>query len=263
MKCGLTEKKKGRYTDSIGIDAYIWYEKDWKHDDYDHVHQRYQLTYVEEGYQYFHIENKIYLVPQNHLIWIPSGKNHHAESDAATVNLMVVLFRSVFDHAFYDDVHVFSAPPVLKEMLRYAAKWNQMTEAEEEQKYFLNALLYSLPHFCSEKESLSIPIPADKRLVSVCNYINRNYSETLSIEILAEISIMSVRSLQRIFKKETGITIQKYTQLIRILKSIELIDTRQYTLSQIALMIGYKSLPAFTNSYFSIMKEKAKVTNKF
>jgi transcriptional regulator GlxA family with amidase domain len=36
---------------------------------------------------------------------------------------------------------------------------------------------------------------------------------------------MSVRSLQRIFKNETGITLQKYLQLTRILKSIELIDT--------------------------------------
>lgn len=37
---------------------------------------------------------------------------------------------------------------------------------------------------------------------------------------------MSVRSLQRIFKNETGITLQKYLQLTRILKSIELIDTK-------------------------------------
>ncbi len=59
MKCGLSEKRKGEFDDEINIDAYVWYEKDWTHDDYDHTHQRYQLTYVEEGYQYFHIENKI------------------------------------------------------------------------------------------------------------------------------------------------------------------------------------------------------------
>ncbi|WET50859.1 AraC family transcriptional regulator [Chryseobacterium indologenes] len=262
MKCGLVEKRRGEFDDEIGIAAYVWYEKDWTHDDYDHIHQRYQLTYVEEGYQYFHIENKIYLVPQNHLIWIPSGKRHLTQSEASTVNLMVILFKEVFDNDFYNEVHVFSAPPVLKEMLQYASKWNKLLDENEEQGYFLTALLSSLPHFCTEKEGLQIPIPVDSRLLPVCNYINKNYMEQLSIDALADISLMSIRSLQRIFKRETGITVQKYMQLIRILKSIELINTGQYTLSQIALMIGYKSLSAFTTSYYGIMKEKAKMIGK-
>lgn len=263
MKCGLLEKRQGEFDDEIGIAAYVWYEKDWTHDDYDHVHQRYQLTYVEEGYQYFHIENKIYLVPQNHLIWIPSGKRHLTQSEAGTVNLMVILFKEVFDNDFYNEVHVFSAPSVLKEMLQYASKWNKLLDENEEQTYFLKALLSSLPHFCTEKKGLQIPIPVDSRLLPVCNYINKNYMEQLSIDTLADISLMSIRSLQRIFKRETGITVQKYIQLIRILKSIELINTGQYTLSQIALMIGYKSLSAFTTSYFGIMKEKARISGKF
>ena len=39
MKCGLSEKRKGEFDDEINIDAYVWYEKDWTHDDYDHTHQ--------------------------------------------------------------------------------------------------------------------------------------------------------------------------------------------------------------------------------
>jgi transcriptional regulator GlxA family with amidase domain len=45
-----------------------------------------------------------------------------------------------------------------------------------------------------------------------------------------------------------------YFQLIRVLKSIELIDTKQYTLSEIGFMVGYKSLAAFTASYYSAMR---------
>ncbi|WP_228464186.1 AraC family ligand binding domain-containing protein [Chryseobacterium indologenes] len=47
------------------------------------------LLFVEEGYQYFHIDQKIYLVPQYHVIWMPSGKAHKITSEAQTVNLMV------------------------------------------------------------------------------------------------------------------------------------------------------------------------------
>jgi AraC-like DNA-binding protein len=223
------------------------------------LHARAQLTYVEEGYQYFHIDQKIYLVPKNHVIWIPSGVKHRITSEAKTVNLMLILFSSVVQTPFFDMVHVFSAPPVLREMLLYASKWNKLAIEDEEQNIFLKAVLKSLPNFCENSNSLEIPVPTNERLIPVCNYINANYQYNFSIDDVAKLGSMSVRSLQRIFKNETGITLQKYHQLIRILKSIELIDNKQYTLSEIAFKIGYKSLAAFTASYFLIMKEKAKV----
>lgn len=259
VKCGLTEKSRGTYVDEIPADAYIWFEENWQHDEYQHTHQRYQLTYVAEGYQYFHIEQKIYLVPQNHIIWIPADREHGTTSEAKTVHLMVVLFQSVPEKDFYKDVHVFPAPAVLKEMLFYASKWNKLLTRDDEQQLFLRAMLNSLPNFCEENSGLQIPVPADSRLIPICSYINANYRYNFDIHELAKKAKMSVRSLQRIFKQETGITLQKYMQSIRILKSIELIDTQRYTLSEIAYQVGYQSLPAFTSSYYSIMKTKPKL----
>ncbi|HBV14472.1 helix-turn-helix domain-containing protein [Chryseobacterium carnipullorum] len=259
VKCGLKEKTNSNLVDTIGKEAYVWCEKDWKHDDHEHAHQRAQLTFVEEGYQYFHIDQKIYLVPQYHVIWIPSGKAHRITSEAKTVNLMVFLFKTIFEDDFYENIHVFAVPPVLKEMLLYASKWNQLTEEDEEQDLFFKAILKSLPNFCRESSYLEIPVPSDARLIPVCTYINSNFKYSLNADELAEKAQMSVRSLQRIFKSETGITLQKYHQLVRILKSIELIDGGQLTLSQIAYKVGYQSLSAFTSSYYSIMKSKPRV----
>lgn len=259
LKCGLKEHAQSRFVDTIEKEAYVWCEKNWKHDDYDHTHHRAQLTFVEEGYQYFHIDQKIYLVPQHHVIWVPSGKAHRISSEAQTVNLMVFLFRSVFNEDFYRHVHVFPVPPVLKEMLLYASKWNQLLTEDEEQDLFFKAILKSLPNFCKESSYLEIPVPSDVRLIPVCEHINSNFRYSLDTDLLAEKAQMSVRSLQRIFKNETGITLQKYLQLVRILKSIELLDTGQYTLSQIAYKVGYQSLSAFTASYQAIMKSRPTV----
>ncbi|MGL6127678.1 AraC family transcriptional regulator [Chryseobacterium artocarpi] len=259
LKCGLLEKTESHFVDTTEKEAYVWCEKDWKHDTYEHVHDRAQLTFVEEGYQYFHIDQKIYLVPQHHVIWIPSKKAHKTTSEAQTVNLMVFLFKSVFDDDFYQNVQVFAAPPVLKEMLFYTSKWNQSLEENEEQDIFFKAILKSLPNFYKESSGLEIPVPTDVRLIPVCKDINVNFKYNLDIDKLAEKATMSVRSLQRIFKKETGITLQKYLQLTRILKSIELIDTQQYTLSEIAYKVGYQSLSAFTTAYFAVMQSKPKV----
>ncbi len=247
---------------NISSKAYVWFEENWHHEQLPHTHEHYQLTYVEEGYQYFHIDQKVYFVPQNHVILIPSSTLHRTTSDSKSVILKVVLFRIVPTDVFYHQVQVFSAPRVLKEMLLYSAKWNKKTEEDLEQTIFLHAILNSLPHFYQENDWLQIPIPRDTRLSTISQYINKNYKYNLSTDELAEIAKMSTRTLQRVFKQETGITIKKYVQLIRILKSIELIDDNQYTLSEIAYRVGYKSLSAFTNSYATIMKSTPKQSSR-
>jgi len=62
--------------------------------------------------------------------------------------------------------------------------------------------------------------------------------------------------LERIFKKETGLTLSKYQQMLRIIKSMELLSDPQLTVSEIAYKVGYKSLQAYTNSFYSIMKNR-------
>lgn len=262
IKCGLTESKRGEYSDFINLDAYVWYEKNWKHDDYEHVHQRGQLSFVAKGYQYFYIENSIYLVPQNHVIWIPSGVKHKSRSEAEHIDLMVVLYRYAPEIDFFKTVHVFAVPSVLREMLWYASKWSQNLDENTEQHHFLQAILNSLPHFCSENHNLQIPVPSSEKLIPICEDINKNFKYSIDINILAEKVSMSARSLQRNFKAETGITVQKYHQLIRILKSIELVEQEKFTLTEIAYMVGYKSLPAFTSSYQAIMKSGPRAVKK-
>ena len=255
-RCGLIEVAKGNYQEDIEKDAFVWHQENYQHDDDEHMHARGQLTFVEEGYQYFHTGKSIYLVPQNHVVWIPSNLKHKTSSESTAVNLMVLLFKPILSHDFYNQVHVFPCPPVLREMLRYARKWNRLLETDQEEQVFLHALLNSLPNFCEDNEALQIPVPADPRLKTVCNYIHTNYAEGLNIELFASFANMSPRNLQRIFSKETGITIQKYVQLVRIIKSMALIDSKLYTLSEIAFKIGYQSLAAFRASYSSILKKR-------
>ena len=192
------------------------------------------------------------------MIWIPANKLHRTTSEAKTVNPMLILFKEVFKDDFYNDIHVFVAPPILKEMMLYASKWNKFLVEEKEQKIFLNSMLYSLPHFCDENHNLELPVLVDTRLIPVSEYIHFHYSTNFNLNELADKANMSARNLQRIFKQETGITLQKYMQLVRILKSIELIDTNNFTLSEIAYQVGYKSLSAFTASYFAVTKTKPK-----
>lgn len=68
MKNNSTDNIPRKTADHISAEAYVWFEESWQHEKISHTHKHYQLTYVEEGYQYFHIDQKIYFVPQHHIM---------------------------------------------------------------------------------------------------------------------------------------------------------------------------------------------------
>ncbi|WP_286769822.1 AraC family transcriptional regulator [Sphingobacterium sp. 40-24] len=97
-------------------------------------------------------------------------------------------------------------------------------------------------------------LPHESRLQTVLNHLHDHYTEAITLDEIAMLSNLSLRTIERLFKKETGMTLAKYQQLLRIIKSLELLSTKQFTISQIAYKVGYKSVQAFTNSFYAVMK---------
>ncbi|WP_337042299.1 GlxA family transcriptional regulator [Emticicia sp. 17c] len=75
----------------------------------------------------------------------------------------------------------------------------------------------------------------------VQDWLQDNISQKSSLPELAEIACMSTRNLTRVFKKETGISINDFTTLIRKEKIKALVKNPDMTQSQIARHCGLKS----------------------
>ncbi|MGO1244979.1 MAG: AraC family transcriptional regulator [Sphingobacterium sp.] len=240
--------------DGISKSHFVWFEDNWVHDNVLHKHTKAQLIYVESGFQYLTVNEKVYLLPQKHAAWIPPNAVHKTNSHSEKIKLMVMFFDVNKDDLFYHQVSVFSVSPVLKEMIKYAEKWSKNTAEDVDENIFLSALYNELPNFVADAIQLHISLPEDKRLTNAIKYLNNNYKKDIKIEELSEIASLSLRSIERIFKKETGLTLSKYQQMLRIIKSLELLSTNKWTISEIAYKVGYKSLQAYTNSFRSVMQ---------
>lgn len=233
---------------------FVWFEEDWVHDNELHQHTKAQLVYVESGFQYLTVEEKIYLLPQNHAAWIPSNAMHKTNSHSKQIKLMVLFFDVDQADSFYNEVTIFSVPPVLKEMIKYAEKWSKNIDENENETVFLASMYKELPHFVAQSLKLHISLPKDMRLNKAIDYLNNEYTSDVKMDDLSEISGLSLRTLERIFKKETHLTLKKYQQMLRIIKSLELLSSQELTISEIAFKVGYRSLQAYTNSFYNIMQ---------
>ncbi|MCQ9633435.1 AraC family transcriptional regulator [Chryseobacterium sp. WG23] len=240
--------------DELHKPYFVWFEEDWIHDDVLHQHQKGQLVYVESGFQYITIEERIYLLPQNHAVWIPPNTIHKTNSHSEKINLMIMFAEVDKKDSFYHEVNVFSVPPVLKEMIRYVEKWSKLLSKDADETIFLKALFNELPHFVEHSLKLHICLPKDKRLTKVIKHLHHDYHKEIRIEDLGETALLSTRTLERIFKKETGLTLSKYQQMLRIIKSLELLSSGNLTISETAYEVGYKSVQAYTRSFQSVMQ---------
>lgn len=184
--------------EGIQKSTYVWFEENWIHDDELHSHRKGQLIYVEQGFQYLTVAGKMYLLPQNHVAWIPPQ------------------FDSSQEHLFFNQVQLFSAPKVLREMILYTEKWSKLREENEQERVFLGALLHELPYFCSQLLHLEITLPHESRLQTVLNHLHDHYTEAITLDEIAMLSNLSLRTIERLFKKETGMTLAKYQQLLLI-----------------------------------------------
>ncbi|MFP3391736.1 helix-turn-helix domain-containing protein [Brevibacillus sp. SIMBA_040] len=84
-----------------------------------------------------------------------------------------------------------------------------------------------------------IPYQHKNLVEQALDYIQKNYYESISVELLADILACSSRHLSRLFKRQTGSTPIDYMIKLRMEKAKELLLTTEASLQEIAEGIGY------------------------
>lgn len=80
----------------------------------------------------------------------------------------------------------------------------------------------------------------------VINYIQLHLEEELSLNYLADQFGKNASALSHSFSKETGISLTKFIQQARMREAIRLFNTTDFSISDVAVMVGYQDF-----SYFS------------
>lgn len=100
------------------------------------------------------------------------------------------------------------------------------------------------------KKIVEIRNRKDKRLVKIIkDYINENYHEPISLNMIAENIYLSPSYISDLFKKQTGENITDYLAKVRIEKAKILLKDLQIKSYEIGEMVGYKD-PAYFSKVF-------------
>lgn len=85
------------------------------------------------------------------------------------------------------------------------------------------------------------------------DYIQRHYSETLTLSNVADYIHINHTYLSRVIKEELGMGFSDLLNLIRIEKAKKLLKNPSYNVNEIANMVGYSSPQYFNHSFKKIV----------
>lgn len=117
----------------------------------------------------------------------------------------------------------------------------------ENVRIFQSAQQAMSEHFrpCKRCKPSGQRLPDDDWVAQITQYIDMNYSETITLETLADVCHGSPYHLHRTFKRIKGITPVEYIQRTRIAKAIEYLATTDKAIAEIALYVGIPNTAYF------------------
>ena len=103
----------------------------------------------------------------------------------------------------------------------------------------------------------------ENRLLPAIDYINRFYDRDISSNELAGICKLSVSHFRRVFKEKMNLTPLKYRETVRIYWAKKLLISDLFTVSEIALKLGYYDVYHFSKDFkkYTNMSPKEYIRN--
>lgn len=220
-----------------------------------HNHIKGQFLYTEGGVVHVTTDEKNYFLPARHYMWIPPGIMHSIKANAEHVMMRNLYFPVVEgEAAFYSQIAIYPVNDLLLEMLFFTGRWNgQVTPQQTTAFTFMQSLKNILPEISSYSLPLSLPYPKTDRLLEIVRFLYEHMDEDILFPDLARQFGYSERTLSRVFMQELNMSFVQFFTLQRMMKALQLLLEEKHTVNETAYMVGYNSVPTFSNTFRKIV----------
>lgn len=210
-----------------------------------HSHPWVQVSYALRGVLQIRTADGLFLAPPQWAILVPPGQEH------TVVNTPGTAMRSLYvvNTAFPDvgaACEVLAVSDLLREMIRhFSGLPAEYDEAGAEGR--LVQVMLDLIH-AAPRVAFTLPWPSDPALRDICTEIVNAPQRPLRLKLWSADMGVSVRTVERAFMRQTGMTLRKWRLRARLLQALPLLD-RGDSVTDVALACGYESTSSFIASF--------------
>lgn len=210
-----------------------------------HAHNKHQLLYAVRGVMVVQTDAGRWVVPPTRAIWMRAGMTH-ALRCVGEVHMRSLLVAVDAAPQLLNVTQAVGISPLLRELVRAAMEVRQPyvpgTRDGRVMRLILDELraLPVLP--------LHLQMPTDARLLQICERLQQRLDDASTMADWARHLAVDVKTIQRLFVKQTGLTFGQWRQQARLLRALELLATGEKVID-VALALGYDSPSAFATMF--------------
>lgn len=228
-----------------------------------HFHDYYVIGLIESGKRKLCCKNKEYNLKSGDIFIFNPNDNHGCvqvsdeEFNYISFNIPKCTMRTLTEKIenkkyVHKDIEFSKNVVSDKEIASYiCALYTLITGTAEkfEKEEILVFIINLLLRHC-ERQKININNNYENEIAEICNYIEINYNQNISLEKLCSIVSLSKSTLLRAFTKEKGITPYRYLQSVRIIKARKLLEEGISPIDA-AIITGFSDQSHFTR-FFSL-----------
>lgn len=210
-----------------------------------HSHAWAQLVFASEGVIAVEALKACWVVPTHRAIWVPAGFEHSIRMHGR-VFLQSVYFQAQLAAQVGLACNAYEVPPLLRELVIAVCQQGIINGDTEEQRNLIRFLVFQVRKL--RPLSLSIPLPQDPRGECFARQVIDFPGTPQSLGDLCAGCGTSLRTMQRVFAEELGLSLSRWRNQVRMVHAIQLLAGGK-AITGIAHELGFESMSAFIHAF--------------
>ena len=194
-----------------------------------------------------------WVVPPNRAVWVPAGVEHSIEM-TGTVLVQTIYLAAGVSVELPERCCAVNVAPLLRELIIHIIALGTLDRSVPVKARliaFLIDQLSALPTI-----PLQLPLPSDERAKRAVAWMRAHPDDSGALKQMAKRVSASVRTLERLFQKETGMTFGKWRQQLRLLHALRLLAAGR-PVTAVGLEVGYDSPSALHRRLQGLLRHNA------
>jgi AraC-like DNA-binding protein len=182
-----------------------------------HDHDWGQLTFCISGVMRVATDYAAWLSPPTRAIWLPAGVEHELTMKGE-VEARFLYLAPELAAPLAATPQVLEVAPLLRELILHILPLGTLRPETPEHARIAGFLIDLL--LAARPLDLALPLPRDRRALALAERLQRAPADAANLAKLSRGAGASLRTLQRLFPQETGLTLEAWRQKARLLHAV-------------------------------------------
>ena len=209
-----------------------------------HSHGSDQLIYASCGVMEVASGQQLWMIPPHFGLWIPARTPHHIRMPAR-VSLRTIYLRPALT-TLRPECTVLHVVPLLREIIFEVVRVGELRNRHGTECALRDLLVAELER--AAPVPMGVVLPKDRRALLVAQAVIADPALRMPMKAMCATAGISLRTLERVFRREAGSDFESWRRRVRLMKAAELLVSG-HSVKEVAGAIGYQHPGAFVTLF--------------